>query len=89
MGEGDDQALADELLVCGGELWSSVKCDMKRDCVVVYARLCPHPCLDIDGALAESERLLKSVLERRLDRHKTWVAAVQWSNRLSKTIVGG
>jgi hypothetical protein len=54
---------------------------------VVYARLCAHPRLDVDGALVESERLLKSVIERRLEGRKRWVAAVHWSHRLCKTIV--
>jgi hypothetical protein len=85
MTENDDFGLAAELLDSGSRLWSSVECDVKPHCVVVYARLNTHPRLDIDGALAESERLLTSVLGRRLDGQKSWVAAVQWSDRLCKT----
>jgi hypothetical protein len=66
-------------------LWSSVECDVKRDCIVVYARLWTHPHIDLESALAESERLLKSVIERRLEGRRAWLAAVQWSDRLCKT----
>jgi hypothetical protein len=74
-----------ELRDSGSRLWSSVECDVKQHCVVVYARLYTHPRLDLEGALAESERLLKDVLGRRLEGQKNWVAAVQWSERLCKT----
>jgi hypothetical protein len=83
----DDYGIAAELLDSGHRLWSSVECDVKQHCIVVYAQLFIHPRLDVNGALAESERLLKSVLERRLEGRKRWVAAVQWSSRLCKTIV--
>jgi hypothetical protein len=80
-----DHGIEAELRDTGSWLWSSVECDVKQHCVVVYARLYPHPRLDLAGALAESERLLKAVLGRRLDGQKNWVAAVQWSERLCKT----
>jgi hypothetical protein len=83
----DDYGIAAELLDSGSGLWSSVACDVKQHCIVVYAQLYVHPRLDVDGALAESERLLTSVLERRLEGRKRWVAAVQWNDRLCKTIV--
>jgi hypothetical protein len=83
--ENDDLGLVAELRDSGSRLWSSVECDVKPHCVVIYARLYTHTRLDIDGALAESEKLLKSVLSRRLDGQKSWVAAVQWSDRLCKT----
>lgn len=82
--DGDGSIVA-ELRDSGSLLWSSVECDIRQHCVVVYARLYTHSRLDIEGALAESERLLKAVLGRRLDGHKHWVAAVQWSERLCKT----
>jgi hypothetical protein len=85
MTENDGLDLVAELRDSGSRLWSSVECDVKQHCVVVYARLYMHSRLDVDGALAESEQLLKSVLGRRLDGHKSWVAAVQWSDRLCKT----
>ena len=75
------------MLDSGSRLWSSVQCDVTQHCIVVYARLYGASLLDVDGALAESERLLKSVIERRLDGRKSWVAAVHWSDRLCKTIV--
>jgi hypothetical protein len=83
----DDYGIAAELLDSGNRLWSQVECDVKQHCIVVYARLYAHPRLDVDGALVESERLLKSVIERRLQGRKRWVAAVHWSNRHCKTIV--
>jgi hypothetical protein len=85
MSEIEDYGIVAELLDSGSRLWSSVECDVKQHCIVVYARLYMHSRLDVDGALAESERLLKSVIERRLDGRKDWVAAVQWSDRLCKT----
>jgi hypothetical protein len=83
--EDDDLGFVAELRDSGSLLWSSVECEVKPHCVVVYARLYTSSRLDIDGALAESERLFKSVLGRRLDGRKSWVAAVQWSDRLCKT----
>jgi hypothetical protein len=67
-------------------LWSSVECEVRRDCVVVYARLVAHPRVDVAHALAESEQVLKSVMARRLEVGRSWLAAVQWSERLCKTI---
>jgi hypothetical protein len=87
MNDNDDHGIAAELLDSGSLLWSSVECDVKQNCVVVYARLYTHSRVDIEGALAESERLLKSVIERRLAGQKSWVAAVQWSDRLCKTFM--
>jgi len=81
----EDIDIATELRDSGGRLWQSVECDVRPQGVVVYARLCAHQAFDVAGALAESERLIESVLTRRLDKHKTWVAAVQWSERLCKT----
>jgi hypothetical protein len=75
-----------ELRHSGSRLWSSVDCDVRPNCIVVYARLSTHPRLDVAGALAESEELLKAVLERRLEGRRSWVAAVQWSERLCRTI---
>jgi hypothetical protein len=83
----DDRDIAAELRHSGGPLWSSVECDVKRDRVVIYARLCTHPQTDIQTALAESERVLKTVLERRMEGGGGWMAAVQWSERLCKTFV--
>ena len=80
-----NQDIATELLQSGRSLWSSVECDVKRDCVVVYARLRADPPLGIEGALVESERLLKSVLESRVGDDDQWLAAVQWSERLCRT----
>jgi hypothetical protein len=85
MSEVEDYGIVAELLDSGSRLWSSVECDVRQHCIVVYARLYSHSRLDVDGALAESERLLKSVIERRVDGRKSWVAAVQWSDRLCKT----
>jgi hypothetical protein len=81
---GDASGIASELLATAGPLWSSVECAVKHDRVVVYARLCSHPQRDIEGALAESERVFKSVLSRRVGGHN-WLAAVQWSDRLCRT----
>lgn len=76
----ETQNITAELLESGDSLWSSVECDMKRDRVIVYARLRADPPLGVAGALAESERVLSSVL----DGHH-WLAAVQWSERLCRT----
>jgi hypothetical protein len=76
--------IASELLLRGYSLWSSVECDVKGDRVVIYARLRANPSLGVERALAESERVFKSVLEHRVEGHN-WVAAVQWSERLCKT----
>ena len=80
----NEHLIASELLRCGDSLWSWVECDVKRDCVVIYARLRANPSLGVEHALAESERVFKSVLEHRLERHN-WLAAVQWSERLCRT----
>lgn len=80
----NEHLIASELLQRGESLWSSVECDLKRDCVVIYARLHANPVCGVDRALAESERVFKSVLEQRLAGH-SWLAAVQWSERLCKT----
>jgi hypothetical protein len=79
----DMNSIAGELLQTGRELWSSVECDVKRDRLVIYARLCATP--DLQQALEESERVLAAVLERRF-AGQNWVAAVQWSERLCRTI---
>jgi hypothetical protein len=85
MSASEDYGIVAELLDSGSRLWSSVQCDVKQNCIVVYARLYGDSLLDVDGALVESERLLKSVIERRLGGRKSWVAAVHWSDRLCKT----
>ena len=74
--------IADQILSVGRELFSSIECDIWRDRVVVYARLSATP--NLERALAESERLLASVLER-LDT-QDWIAAVHWSERMCRTI---
>lgn len=76
-------SIVGELLETGRELWSSVECDVRRDRLVIYARLCATP--DLRQALEESERVLAAVLERRFVG-QNWVAAVQWSERLCRTI---
>ncbi len=80
----NDPLLASELVRRGDALWSSVECDVRRDCVVVYARLRANPSFGVEHALAESERVFKSVLESRHEVPK-WLATVQWSERLCKT----
>ena len=72
--------IAAELLSSGDSLWSSVECDLKRDRVIVYARLRVNPPRGVESALAASERVFYSVL----DGHD-WLAAVQWSERLCRT----
>jgi hypothetical protein len=72
-----------ELLTTGRDLWSGVECDIRQDRVVVYARLCATP--NLERALQDSERLLANVLERRIGG-QSWVAAVQWSERMCRTI---
>ena len=72
--------LAAQLLENGESLWSHVECDMKRERVIVYARLHANPPLGVEGALVASERVLASVLGGR-----DWLAAVQWSDRLCRT----
>jgi hypothetical protein len=73
-------SIAAQLLETGDSLWSSVECDVKRDRVIVYARLHANPPLGVEGALVASERVLASVLGGR-----DWLAAVQWSDRLCRT----
>lgn len=80
----DSQALAAELLGLGDALWSAVECDVTRERVIVYAKLHVHPRLDVQHALAESERTLKAVLPERLGG-RGWLAAVHWSGRLCRT----
>ena len=76
----ETHVIAAELLQGGDSLWSSVECDMKRDRVIVYARLRANPPLGVEDALAASERVLNSVLDGR-----DWLAAVHWSERLCRT----
>jgi hypothetical protein len=80
-----EDGLARELLRCGESLWSTVECDVKRECVIVYARLTTPTGTSLENALAESERVLTKVLDRRLEGH-AWLAAVHWSGRLCRTI---
>lgn len=81
----DEREIVAELRSSGGLLWSSVECDVKGGHIVVYARLSVHPQTDLQSALAESERVLNAVMERRLDGARSWLAAVQWSERSCKT----
>lgn len=81
----DERDIAAELKSSGNGLWSSVECDVKRDRIVVYARLVAHARTDLENALAESERVLKTVLGGRAQSNHGWLAAVQWSERLCKT----
>jgi hypothetical protein len=81
----DKRDIASELRDGGSGLWSSVECDVKRDRIVVYARLVSHARSDLENALAESERVLKTVLGQRVAGGNGWLAAVQWSERLCKT----
>jgi hypothetical protein len=74
-----------ELRAIGRGLFLGVECDIWRDRVVVYARLCATP--NLERALEESERLLNSVLGR-LDT-QDWIAAVHWSERMCRTIAAG
>ncbi len=73
-----------ELQSAGGALWSAVECDRKYDRWVVSANL-----RSADGsaarAIAESERLLKDVLDRRL-RDRDWLAVVLCGGRVSHTV---
>jgi hypothetical protein len=80
-----NESIASELLATGNRLWSSVECDTTRGCVVVYARLCTSAVPNLHGALLESERVLTTVMERHLGS-RGWLAAVQWSERLCRTI---
>lgn len=81
----DERDIATKLRDSSNGLWSSVECDVKRDRIVVYARLVTHARTDLKNALAESERVLKSVLGPRAASSHGWLAAVQWSERLCKT----
>jgi len=79
-----EQSIVAELLRDGDALWSSVECDVKRDRVVIYARLHANQPFGVERALAESRRVFESVLARYTGCHE-WLAAVQWSDRLCKT----
>lgn len=85
----ENRDLAAELRDSGNGLWSAVECDVRRDRIVVYARLVTHARTDLAGALAESERLLKNVLGQRARGSSGWLAAVHWSERLCKTFTAG
>jgi len=74
--------IAEQILSIGGELFSSIECDIWRDRVVVYARLGTTP--NLERALKESEQLLARVLGT-LDT-QNWIAAVHWSERMCRTI---
>ncbi len=74
--------IVNQLLAGGGELFSGVECDVRRNRVVVYARLSATP--NLERALKESERLLATVLTRSGARD--WIAAVHWSERMCRTI---
>jgi hypothetical protein len=78
------RAIAADLIRGGDSLWSSVECEMKRDRVIVYARLSAHQPHDVHHALVESERVFNSVLAGR-----DWLAAVHWSDRLCRTFRSG
>ena len=81
----DRHDLAAELRDGGDGLWSSVECEVRRDRVVVYARLVVHAGTDLAHALARSEQVLNEVMTRRLENGSSWLAAVQWSERLCRT----
>jgi hypothetical protein len=53
---------------------------VKRDRIIVYARLSARQAHGVQGALVESERVFNSVLAGC-----DWVAAVHWSDRLCRT----
>ena len=72
--------IAAELSRSGDALWSSLECEIRRDRVIVYARLSPHQAHDVRDALVESERVFNSVLAGR-----DWLAAVHWSDRVCRT----
>jgi hypothetical protein len=80
----DELSLAADLLDTPERVWSSVECAVKPHCVVIYARLHAHSQLDLERALATSQRVLNTVLGERL-QGRTWVAAVQWSYRVCRT----
>ena len=85
-----------ELLSAGGRLWKSVACDGTRGRWVVYANLRAGESderRETDGAafesaFAESAKILKRVLDDRLNA-RDWVAAVLCGERLSCTIRPG
>ena len=72
--------IAADLVRRGDSLWSSVECEVKRDCIIVYARLSAHQTHGVQSALVESERVFSSVLAGC-----DWLAAVHWSDRLCRT----
>lgn len=78
------QLIGFELLSAGGSLWSAIECDREHDRWVVYASLRPAEG-GTEWALAESERLLRDVLDRRLSA-RDWVAVVLCGDRVSHTV---
>ena len=72
--------IAAELTRSGDSLWSSVECEIRRDRVIVYARLSANHGQCVEGALVESERVFNSVLAGR-----DWLAAVRWTDRVCRT----
>jgi hypothetical protein len=72
--------IAAELIRSGDSLWSQVECEIRHDCVIVYARLSANQGHGVEGALAESERVFHSVLAGR-----EWLAAVHWTDRVCRT----
>jgi hypothetical protein len=80
------QVIVFELQSAGGRLWESVECDRGGDRWIVYANLRPHS--EADGELAESARIIRSVLDNRLSS-RDWIAAVLCGDRVSYTITPG
>ena len=80
----DKLNIASELLQSGAELWSAVQCDVKGDCLVIYAELTTDPKPEVSDVLMESKRLVREVLQRRLGGRE-WLATVHWNGRISYT----
>jgi len=80
----DKLSIASELLRSGADLWSAVQCDVRGDCVLIYAELTTDPKPAVCDVLLESKRLVREVLQRRLGRGDR-LARVHWNGRISYT----
>jgi len=80
----DRLSIASELLKSGTELWSAVECDVRGECLVIYAQLTTDPQPKGYDLLAESKRVIGDVLQRRLGCGQ-WLATVHWNGRVSYT----
>jgi hypothetical protein len=78
------QLIGFELLSAGFSLWSKVECGREHDRWVVYANLRSADD-DPERALAESERILRRVLDTRLSA-RDWMAVVLCGGRVSHTV---